>query len=355
MKLYLYIILFVFNCGIQNNLAAQCSTGNYFDGTDCITCPVGHYCPDGKQKLPCAKGKFQNKLGSKACYDCDAGTYSDTLGTVNCLLCKAGTVSSKPGSKKCNKCLPGQYQSKKGNKACLLCAQGKFTPDSGAVNCKNCKVGSFNNTEGADSCQLCLSGTYQNKEGSTTCIDCAVNTTSHEGGTSCFCVLSSETKDTTICMGSAIKGFNIRITDFPYGVFSGTNITPSGFFKTDLIGNSTIYYAYEVEGNPTDSTNLSLVDSFVINTKACVTSLEIENEEVFVYPNPFVSGFRIQNEKGEELTIAIFTIDGVELDVFKTNKRSYFYDASSLNAGSYLIQVSSYTFSVLKPIVKSSK
>jgi hypothetical protein len=349
MKKIAYILSFLFYLFFTINIVAQCSSGSYLDGEICKTCPIGYYCPDGINKKLCEKGKFQNETGRTSCFDCDPGTYNDSLGAVNCKQCLVGTSSSIKGAKECSKCKPGTFQNEKGKLTCKSCAKGKYASDSGAVTCKDCAVGNYNNKIGADSCKLCLAGTYQNKKGSTSCLTCAANTTSYEGGSSCFCFLNTTITDTTICIASAIKGFNINVSDFPYGVFSGENISPSGFFNTDLVGTSKVYYTYEDK-----QTQQSIRDSFLIKTTTCVEALEIEEDLIFVYPNPFTNGFRIQNEKEEELTISLFTIDGIEKDVIKTSDLTYFYDASNLDNGSYLLQISSTTFSVLKPIVKSS-
>lgn len=66
----------------MTDLTVNCvlQTGTYSNGTHCVLCEVGHYCPSSSNKpQPCA-----------------AGTYADIPGRITCTKCQAGSSCLNP-------------------------------------------------------------------------------------------------------------------------------------------------------------------------------------------------------------------------------------------------------------------
>lgn len=85
------------------NLFFKIQAGQYSNGTACLECPKGHYCPSS----------------SSSPIPCQSGTYADTISSTSCLLCPAGSAcvdaSSSPVS-----CSVGTY-SVAGQIKCSVC------------------------------------------------------------------------------------------------------------------------------------------------------------------------------------------------------------------------------------------
>ena len=90
-----------------------CSDGTgYSNGTQCLTCPAGHYCPHGS-----AEDRSTSPI------PCEPGTYNGDEGAgheYNCRLCDQGRSCPLPGSvNSSHPCAEGEYQ------LSMLCDQAK--------------------------------------------------------------------------------------------------------------------------------------------------------------------------------------------------------------------------------------
>ena len=91
---------------VSGNTPVACSAGTYQPyhrqslSTECLTCPVGHYCPTTAMHTPTP---------------CPAGTYNANTGSsvdTACVSCDAGSVCPKPMNRYNDKrffCEPGHY------------------------------------------------------------------------------------------------------------------------------------------------------------------------------------------------------------------------------------------------------
>ena len=56
------------------NLILFHQVGTYSNGSHCIPCDIGHYCPSPlNAPQPCPPGSYANETGSVSCKACDAG------------------------------------------------------------------------------------------------------------------------------------------------------------------------------------------------------------------------------------------------------------------------------------------
>ena len=192
MKQTFYSTLFIlFFCSIIE--AQNCPAGQYWDGSKCIVCPKGSYCPGNDTKILCATGtvapitgqthcdncvagKYQDQVGQETCKDCLVGTYQNAQGADGCINCAAGRYQDQPGQITCKDCPTGTYQNAQGAIGCTNCQTGTYQDQMGQANCINCAVGRYQNQTGQTACKDCEKGTYQNAQGADGCINCAAGT-----------------------------------------------------------------------------------------------------------------------------------------------------------------------------------
>ncbi len=72
--------------------------------TACTVCPVGSYCPDGVDALPCQAGYYSDNLGQIVCSACAPGRFSNTTGSISCTLCPANTYNPVSAATSCIPC-----------------------------------------------------------------------------------------------------------------------------------------------------------------------------------------------------------------------------------------------------------
>jgi hypothetical protein len=80
-----------------------CAGGQYANGTVCITCPPGSYCPKGvANPMPCTSGNYCPESSSLP-VPCSAGTYQQNAGAASCTTCPSD-YHSLAGASACTKC-----------------------------------------------------------------------------------------------------------------------------------------------------------------------------------------------------------------------------------------------------------
>ena len=125
---------------------------------DCLTCPVGRYCPTDGVSVPtlCGAGTYQPSTGvstgSEACLECPAGGYC-LEGSSGSTLCAAGTFGALAGGVDID--------------ACAVCPAGSYCNEGVSVGTP-CPAGRHRVTDGAEAlrdCVLCPEGAYSLSEG----------------------------------------------------------------------------------------------------------------------------------------------------------------------------------------------
>lgn len=79
--------------------------GTYSNGSHCIPCDLGHYCPSpANAPQPCPAGTYSNETGAVTCKACDAG-HSCLNPSNTPVACPAGQYSIS-GQSSCAVCIP---------------------------------------------------------------------------------------------------------------------------------------------------------------------------------------------------------------------------------------------------------
>ena len=115
---------------------AECHIGEYVDGSVCVPCLLGHYCPDREHMFPCEPGSFGNMPGLVDCISCDNSPfmgYSNSSGAVTCTECPANTERT----------LTSSLWSGSRREECV-CKFGFYSPNGNpGEGCLPCPVGGY--------------------------------------------------------------------------------------------------------------------------------------------------------------------------------------------------------------------
>ena len=155
-------------------------------------CPIGYYQDEEKKTTckPCLtkNGNYTNKEGSIACLACVAGQYatdndnnwsaSENINGTQCLTCPLGWKC--PDGKNPIACVSGAYQDKTGQTGCKTCPNGKFSPNSPSSSCSACNSKCAVCSLSATNCSSCANGNYLT---GSSCTSCPANANC-SGGTS---------------------------------------------------------------------------------------------------------------------------------------------------------------------------
>uniref|UniRef100_A0A7M5XIK9 Tyrosine-protein kinase ephrin type A/B receptor-like domain-containing protein n=1 Tax=Clytia hemisphaerica TaxID=252671 RepID=A0A7M5XIK9_9CNID len=143
-------------CPIPHNLPIPCSEGEYQpeEGKDfCLPVPSGLVVTDGKTPKECQAGEYSN---GTACVECPKGFYCPSS-TTTPIVCKAGTYANALSSTSCQLC-PSGYSCLNAADAPVACTAGSYSV-AGQIKCTTCPTGQFSyNT--ASSCSPCPGGSY---------------------------------------------------------------------------------------------------------------------------------------------------------------------------------------------------
>jgi hypothetical protein len=93
--------------------------------SSCTDCPRGKFYsvltnPIG-ECVACAKGKFSEYEGARACMPCQTGKYAAFIGSVSCALAPVGTFTDSTNAQNPTTCGDGEYMPFKGAISCLEC------------------------------------------------------------------------------------------------------------------------------------------------------------------------------------------------------------------------------------------
>lgn len=133
----------IFLCTITLPIISQsssCTPGFFLSGTVCQKCPVGSYCPNGKNKILCPPGSYTDLYQQSAC----------------------------------RRCRSGWYQIQEGQTTCLRCGLGQFCPNS-AKSPQSCPIGTCADLYGQIKCRICPKGYYNIQPGATYCTKCLLD------------------------------------------------------------------------------------------------------------------------------------------------------------------------------------
>jgi hypothetical protein len=122
-----------------------CDPGEYLVGNNCVICPKGYYCQDGKTRTECPAGYTTQGEGAK--YNTDCNVKIETK-------CMPGQFLElkQNGEGVCTTCPAGYYCD--GNSAPKICPKGYYCPE-GSVNPTACPSGYTTAKEGAKSVEEC--------------------------------------------------------------------------------------------------------------------------------------------------------------------------------------------------------
>ena len=118
------------------------------------------------------------------------------------------------------------------------------------------------------------------------------------------------------------------------GVYSGTGVS-AGNFDPGLagVGIYTITYSY------TDGNNCSNTDTQQIEVDACLELNEQENEQISIYPNPFVNNFTISFTDSGARTIELVDVLGKQIRLIETQDQNTVISTKDLSSGTYYLKV----------------
>ena len=86
-----YLLSPILTVDCKSHLVLQ--VGTYSNGSQCIPCDLGHYCPSpANAPQPCPAGSYSNETGAVTCKACDAG-YSCLIPSNTPVPCDAGEYS----------------------------------------------------------------------------------------------------------------------------------------------------------------------------------------------------------------------------------------------------------------------
>lgn len=196
----------------------NCAAGQYWNGSDCVTCTAGYYCAGGSTyPVLCPSGTYC-PAGSSTYSVCPANTYNPNTGatsSADCLACASGTTSQF-GATTCytacpagqywngSSCVvcpfgyycnagsttpiicPGGYYCQEGSSSPLVCNAGFYCPQ-GSGSGILCPVGNYCEA-GSSVPSVCPANTFNPTQGaasSSSCQNCPSNTSSPPGAASC--------------------------------------------------------------------------------------------------------------------------------------------------------------------------
>lgn len=138
----------------------------------------------------------------------------------------------------------------------------------------------------------------------------------------------------TLC-NSAVGGKTLQLSGQPLGgVFSGTNVSPSGIVTPGNNGLITAFYSYT---NAVNSCSASTLLELPVSSCLGFEGTDATAGRIHVFPNPSADGlFQIQCDDLTELRL--LSLDGKNLPVLRP--ANHLLDARELPPGIYLLEVS---------------
>ncbi|KAJ7632942.1 hypothetical protein FB45DRAFT_913943 [Roridomyces roridus] len=137
------------SCRSENG---ACNPGSYLDGTNCVQCPAGSYCADGKTKQPCDIGMFQPNTNSVECIKTQPGYYQNVSGSIAQIPCDEGSYQPYVQQYFCYGAPSGRFQGLTGQATvCGTCCGWATTKDNYNVEVFRCSDPTPNSYAGSGS------------------------------------------------------------------------------------------------------------------------------------------------------------------------------------------------------------
>lgn len=386
MRLTVCVILYLLSHLAQGQ---NCAPGRWWNGSACVPCPRGTYCPGGNPapKIKCTAGTFQSGTGQSSCIPCNVGTFSAVDSAINCAECPAGQYQPDPGQTSCLSCAVGSYQSETGQASCLECDAGTYQPGTGASSCINCAAGTYQPNLGTTACIDCAAGTYQPSQGATSCIECAAGSHQPDSGTiSCILCPAGTYQNLTgqaNCINcpintNSLEGSDdisdcniiitpVRLVDFQAKSFARgvwltwetSQETNSAFFAIERSQNGRDYRMIgqlKAAGNYNGSTHYYFTDSVPaaganyyrlrqvdLDGKYWISPVRqvnfISKSGVQIYPNPVRTQVLISHPTEIIEQVAFYGQNGAQMMRLLVGVRTQTVDLSKLAPGLYMMEV----------------
>ena len=257
---------------LNGNCIARCMAGTYFNGTECVACPVGTFSGEGATTCTaCPTGSTTAGSGATYCDVCTDGYHMEDNECVKDstitpeVVCEPGYEPSYSGTT-CEICEKGYYSNS--GQYCSSCPTGSSTVGKGAISeaectvclngyhmvegvcqpycnagyywdgeiCQACAAGHYS-LQGSTSCSACAAGRYQPNPGQSSCLSCPTGSTTEGTG-------STTIESCNICQSGYIMQDGV-CTPCPagsYAAFGDTSCTlcPVGKYQ-GYTGSSSCY------------------------------------------------------------------------------------------------------------------
>jgi hypothetical protein len=206
-------------CIDKDSLASYCGVGEYWNGTSCVACPAGSYCPGDGYKYLCPSGSYCPS-GASAPTPCAAGSYCPS-GSSSTSPCPAGSYCPDPST--LTACPPGTYSTTSGatSSPCQPCPAGTYNSATGAIMCPSCSSGYC--SSGSTTQGVCPADSYCPNTATKTLLP--TNSTATADGTGFVCTAPfQKSTDNLSCVGVSC----------PVGQYASNGVC------TNLPANSTV-------------------------------------------------------------------------------------------------------------------
>ena len=161
-----------------NNDPQKCNPGEYYSSGSCQNCEAGYYCPDGKDRIQCPTGYYQDSTGQSSCLKIDSGKHGSS-------------ATSAPSNTAAGKYTSSGYQNE------VSCPSGAYCPNTDLPVAVPCSLGTYSEGDQA-SCSTCAAGETCDFDSSSSC-----STYSPSGSYECMeCPYSAECTTTGITLAT---------------------------------------------------------------------------------------------------------------------------------------------------------
>src|SRR5581483_3894695 len=120
------------------------------------------------------------------------------------------------------------------------------------------------------------------------------------------------------------------------GTYSGLGVTGSNFnANTAGTGIHRVTYTY------TDGNGCTNKDSINITVNACtgIPEVNVLDNQIKVYPNPFMQSINVNNNTTEAVTITMFNMIGQKVGTWQLDKGLNTLNTESYPSGIYMLQI----------------
>ena len=205
----------------SSSCVAECTGGEYWDGSACSVCPSGTYSTSwlGVKTVCslCMAGTYNSDVGQTACHSCPQNMTSPTGSTsIDDCVCEDGYEENEDGEcvakcigasfwngSGCATCGPGSYAITY-FQTCRPCAIDSYSLGD-TTTCTKCEEGFGTSIEGMDHCDVCNEGYEKNGD---TCTACKKGSFAVKNSTCQLCPIGSySTKEARGSCTECPKGY----------------------------------------------------------------------------------------------------------------------------------------------------